>query len=197
MAEKVAIVRCKECKKDRCKSKRCQCTKKGVPCNADCGCTDCENPLSKTTASSDPLVLAPPPPPPLTRQRAEEALPAVLRAVPCPRPADATRYTLKRTDLVVNVAGTTADKPCGSILSWRVWWEQATDDWFDVCVSTRCRQNAVVGAHVRITGQKGIFIVPHCPGCNDVRMTESTNTVQGTVAVLRALEETVFELTEV
>lgn len=59
------------------------------------------------------------------------------------------------------------DETTGGGVSWLTYWEDITNDKFDLCAV--CENKAQVGAHVSGLGFHNIGIVPLCIGCNNKR----------------------------
>lgn len=69
---------------------------------------------------------------------------------------------------VKNLNGTSGNVPPKGYSSWKSWWESQKGRKFDSCSCSKCKNPAIVGAHVQKVSlsDRKWYIVPLCATCN-------------------------------
>ena len=90
---------------------------------------------------------------------------------------------LSRGTGVQNIQGTSSCAPRGSAGTWKQFYTQRTGFWPSCCCIFRCGNGATGGAHVRISGQHGVWIIPMCSEHNSAYNFGWMVVDEGTIAV--------------
>ena len=83
---------------------------------------------------------------------------------------------------VKNVQGTADDEPPGNYDTWKEFYESRYS-WSPSCRIFKCGEKETVGAHVKIPGTSGEWIIPMCAEHNHYTNTKCMRVNKGTGAV--------------
>ena len=95
---------------------------------------------------------------------------------------------LNNTDQIANSPDSSK---CSTSTSWKEFWTNKTNlQWPANCHVKGCGKSAVHGAHIEISGETNMYIIPMCASCNSSYNKDWMNPNEGTRAAIVYPEDT-------